>query len=81
MVNVDEIRLALEEHFPQWTGWIDRLEIRESVEVHPVDNDGQTVYFNSRLMNYYTDETQRFYIAQQLLHLQFQHHARGRGRD
>ena len=81
MVNVDEIRLALEEHFPQWTGWIDRLEIRESVEVHPVDNDGQTVYFNNRLMNYYTDETQRFYIAQQLLHLQFQHHARGRGRD
>ena len=81
MVNVDEIRSALAEHFPQWTGWIDRLEIKDAVGVRPVDNDGQIVYYNSRLMSYYTDETQRFYIAQQLLHLQFMHHARGQGRD
>ena len=36
MVNVDEIRSALAEHFPQWTGWIDRLEIKDAVGVRPV---------------------------------------------
>ncbi len=80
-IDIDGIRNSLEEHFPQWTGWIDRLEIEESVSALPVDNDGRTVYYNSRLMRYYTEETQRFYIAQQMMHLRLAHHARGIARD
>ena len=81
MINMDEIRSALEEHFPQWTRWIEHLEIEDALGVQPVDNDGRNIYYNSRLMQYQTEEAQRFYIAQQILHLRFAHFARGRGRD
>jgi len=47
----------------------------------PTDNDGRRVLYNSRLMSYCTEEVQRFYIAQQLLHLRLNHYDRGRGRD
>ena len=81
MLNLDNIRGALQERFPQWTGWIDRLPIEEGTGPFPTDNDGRTIYYNSRLMSYCTEEIQRFYIAQQMLHLRFHHEARGRDRD
>ena len=80
-IDIEGIRNTLEEHFPIWTSWIERLEIEESLAVRPVDNDGRTIYYNGRLMSYYTEEIQSFYIAQQLLHLRFAHHARGINRD
>ena len=48
--------------------------------MQPVDNDGRTVYYNDRLLSYLTEETQCFYVAQQLLHLQLNHFARGKGK-
>ena len=80
-IDLDAIRLSLEDSFPQWTSWIEQVEIEDALSVHPVDNDGRTIYYNSRLMRYYTEEAQRFYIAQQLLHLRLSHYARGRNRD
>ena len=81
MLNLDNIRSSLQERFPQWTAWIDRLPIEEGSGPFPTDNDGRKVFYDSRLMSYCTEEIQRFYIAQQLLHLRFQHHERGRDRD
>ncbi len=80
-IDIDTIRLAIEEFYPQWTGWIERVEIAESEYALPVDNDGRTVFYNSRLLSYDTAEIQRFRIAQQLLHLRFSHHSRGIGRN
>ena len=79
--DLDAHRLSLEEHFPQWSGWIRRIPFSDSLSARPVDNDGRTIYYNSRMMRYHTDENQRFYLAQQLLHLALAHHARGLGRD
>ena len=79
--DLDAHRLALEDQFPQWSGWIRRVSFVESPSARPVDNDGRTVYYNSRMMRYHTDENQRFYLAQQLLHLALAHYARGLGRD
>ena len=72
---------ALCERYPQWSDRIRRLEFREAVGVRPADNDGRTIFYNERLMRYYTPESRCFYIAQQLLHLQLHHAARGKGRD
>ena len=81
MLNLDSIRSSLQERFPQWTAWIDRLPIEEGAGLFPTDNDGRKIFYDSRLMSYQTEEIQRFYIAQQMLHLRFQHHERGRDRD
>ena len=72
---------ALSERYPQWADQIRLLDLREAVGVRPVDNDGRVVYYNERLMRYYTPESRLFYIAQQLLHLQLRHALRGRGRN
>ena len=72
---------ALEERYPQWSERIRMLSFREAVGVHPVDNNGREILYNERLMKYYTEESRRFYVAQQLLHLQLNHFARGRGKD
>ena len=80
-MDFKEICTELSDRYPQWSRRIGLLDFREAVGVHPVDNDGRSIYYNGRLMQYYTRETQCFYVAQQLLHLQFQHEARGRGRE
>ena len=81
MLNPEKRCVYLQESFPQWSGWIARLEMKDAACEMATDNDGRNVLYNSRLMNYYTEEVQRFYIAQQILHLRLNHHDRGRGRD
>lgn len=80
-MDFKEICAALEERYPQWGGRIRMLDIRESPAVRPADNDGRSILINPRIFQYYTPETRSFYVAQQLLHLQLNHHARGAGRD
>ena len=80
-MDVQELCRELETRFPPWSARIGLLALRPALGVRPVDNDGSTVYYNERLMGYYTRETQLFYLAQQLLHLQLNHFARGAGRD
>ena len=81
MMDLDAIRGTLADHFPQWSSRIDRMEIIEDPTVRPVANDGSRILVNSRVMQYYTEEAQTFYLAQQLMHLQFAHEARGRGKE
>ena len=81
MLNTEKLCADLQERFPQWSGWIARLELEDAPCDAPTDNDGRRVLYNSRLMSYCTEEVQRFYIAQQLLHLRLNHYDRGRGRD
>ena len=71
----------LAERYPQWSGRIRLLSFREAASARPVDNDGRQILYNERLLKYYTDESRRFYVAQQLLHLQLNHFGRGRGKD
>ena len=76
-----DICAELAERYPQWERRIALLDFHESLGVRPVDNDGRSVLYNGRLLQYYTQESRRFYIAQQLLHLQLRHWERGRGRN
>lgn len=81
MIDLDSLRAQLSDSFPAWSKWIAQVKIAESPDAMPVDNDGRNVYYNQRLMRYYTPEIQRFYLAQQLLHLRLNHFERGRNRD
>ena len=80
-MDLTELCGELANRFPQWSARIDLLELHPALGVRPVDNDGRGIYYNERLMAYYTRESQLFYLAQQLLHLQLNHFARGAGRD
>ena len=81
MLDLDSICSSLSDHFPTWSGWIKNLQLEDAVGIRPVDNDGRTIFYNSRLMRYYTPETQTFYIAQQMIHLRLSHFARGREKN
>ncbi len=80
-MDFDGIPQSLSELYPQWAAAIRALEFRDAVGIPPAENDGRTVYYNSRLLRYCTEEIREFYIAQQLLHIQLAHCSRGRGRD
>ena len=54
MLNTEKICVDLQERFPQWSGWIGRLEVEEAMCDVPTDNDGRRVLYNSRLMSYCT---------------------------
>ncbi|MBR3293201.1 MAG: hypothetical protein IKI69_02095 [Oscillospiraceae bacterium] len=80
-MDIERARADLAERFPQWAERIRMLNFVDAVGIGPADNDGRTIYYNDRILSYYTRETQCFYMAQQLLHIQLAHHARGAGRD
>lgn len=80
-MDINALRLELAERYPQWRETIRVLELRESPEAKPVDNDGQRIKYNGRLLRELPEESQRFYLAQQLLHIQLAHAARGEGKE
>ena len=55
MLNTEKLCTDLQERFPQWAGWIGRLEVEEAACDAPTDNDGRRVLYNSRLMSYCTE--------------------------
>lgn len=80
-MDFSELCGELSERYPQWGKRVEMLEFRDVPGVRPVDNDGRSILYNGRLMKYYTKEAQCFYLAQQLLHLQLAHFARGDGKN
>ena len=80
-MDLDALRLELADRYPPWREAINVLELRESADAAPMDNDGRTIYYNSRRLHYYPQELQLFYLAQQMLHVQLAHTRRGEGKD
>ena len=61
-MELDAIRLELAEHYPQWRDEIGVLELRESGDAAPMDNDGRTIFYNARAMRFFTPEHQLFFL-------------------
>ncbi len=80
-MDTEEIREELAERFPQWSARIRGMRFIETANASPVYNDGQAVFYNAQRMEQYTRESRLFFFAQQLLHIQLAHHARGAGKD
>lgn len=80
-MNLDEIRIDLEDRFPMWGDRIRLLRFQAASGVRPVDNNGSVIFYDHELMNRFNRDKQTFYMAQQLLHIQFAHKARGAGKD
>ena len=80
-MDLDALRLELAERYPDWREAIGVLELRESADAAPVDNDGRVITYNGRRLRYYPQELQLFFLAQQLLHIRLAHTQRGEGRD
>ena len=79
-----DIRRICEELSDRWPEWGERISLLQFLEADGLGaaaNDGRSVIYNDRLMSYYTQEHQCFYVAQQIMHLQLNHFARGKGRD
>ena len=80
-MDLNEIRRDLADRYPQWAPLLETVGFREAPTLEPADNDGRTIYYNSRRMKYYTPSAQTFLIAQQVLHVQLAHDQRGAGKD
>lgn len=80
-MDINQIRLDLEERFPQWSERIRLLHFQSSPRVLMADNDGRCIFYNEQHMLRCTREDQCFYMAQQLLHILLAHHARGHGKE
>ena len=80
-VDFTEICESLAERWPPWSERIRLLEFHESPAAKPMYNDGRSIFYNDRLLRYLPEDSCRFYLAQQLLHLQFNHFARRGDRD
>ena len=80
VMDIQRICEELSDRWPEWSERISLLQFREADGLGAAANDGRSVIYNDRLMSYYTQEHQSFYVAQQIMHLQLNHFARGRGR-
>ena len=80
-MDIQRICEELSDRWPEWSERISLLQFREADGLGAAANDGRSVIYNDRLMSYLTPENQVFYMAQQLVHLQLNHAARGKGKD
>ncbi len=75
-----ETQLNILEKCPEWFDLMNVVEFRNAPGADPAGYEGGKVFYNSRRMRNFTQETQAFLIAQQLMHIQLAHQQRGRGR-
>ena len=80
-MDINEICRSISDRYPQWSSSVSMLDIRDSDRTRTVCNDGRTIYINSRFFEDRSFEEQKFYVAQQLLHLKLNHFSRGKGHD
>ena len=80
-MELSDIKERIVERYGQWAASLETVEMIDTTEVDPADNDGRVIRYNSRRFRFFTPETQCFYLAQQMLHLMLAHHARGAGKD
>lgn len=80
-MELSELKEMIVERYGQWAAPLESVEFVDTLEVDPADNDGRMIRYNSRRFQFFTPETQCFYLAQQMLHLMLSHTARGVGKD
>lgn len=80
-MELSELKERIVERYGQWAAALETVEFVDSFEADPADNDGRVIRYNSRRFQFFTPETQCFYLAQQMLHLMLAHTARGAGKD
>ena len=80
-MELAELKEMIVERYGQWAAALETVEFVDSLTVDPADNDGRMIWYNSRRFQFFTPETQCFYLAQQMLHLMLSHTARGAGKD
>lgn len=75
-----DILLKITEKYPQWNSLVSTVEMRERPDIRKIDNNGRTIFYNGDFMDSCSPDAREFYVAQQVLHLQLSHFARGQGR-
>lgn len=80
-MDIEQFRAELADRFPQWSDRVHMLHFQSSPRVLIADNDGRGIFYNDAHFLRCTHEDQLFYFAQQLLHILFAHHARGKGKE
>ena len=80
-MELNLLRAELSEKYPEWRQEITVMELRESANAFPVDNDGRAILYNGRFLRYYSPAQQLFWFAQQLWHVKLGHVERGKGRE
>ena len=80
-MELSELKEMMVERYGQWAAPLESVEFVDTLEVDPADNDGRVIRYNSRRFQFFTPETQCFFLAQQMLHLMLSHTARGAGKD
>ena len=80
-MELADLKEMIVDRYGQWAAPLETVEFVDSLEVDPADNDGRVIYYNSRRFQFFTPETQCFYLAQQMLHLMLAHTQRGAGKD
>ena len=80
-MELSELMEMMVERYGQWAAPLGSVEFVDTLEVDPADNDGRVIRYNSRRFQFFTPETQCFFLAQQMLHLMLSHTARGAGKD
>jgi len=75
-----DILMKLTDRYPQWSTLVSTIELRERPDIRKIDNNGRTIFYNGSFMDDCSPDARQFYIAQQILHLQLSHFARGEGR-
>ncbi len=75
-----DLLLKLSDKYPQWRTLVSTIEFRERPDVRKIENNGRTVFYNGSFMDNCSPDAQQFYVAQQVLHLQLSHYARGQGK-
>ncbi len=80
-MDFQSLRVELAERYPAWREELAVLELRESPDAAPTDNDGRVILYNERRLRMYSAELQLYHLARELLHIRLAHVRRGEGRD
>jgi predicted metal-dependent peptidase len=79
--DIYEVRAEILEKCPEWIDLMNAVEFRNTSDTDSAGYSGNRVLYNSFRMRQFSREAQKFLIAGQLMHIQFDHQQRGMKKD
>ena len=79
--DLEETQLNILEKCPEWIDLMNVVEFKNVPEADPIGYSNNVIYYNSRRMRRFPQNTHAFLFAEQLMHIHLNHQMRGRRRN
>lgn len=81
MNNIESLKEKFNIAYPEYEPLMKEVDILTSMFVYPAGNTGKEIVINHYMIDAFSEQEQMFFLARELMHIEFDHVNRGKGKN